>query len=87
MSKKFIPILILISLLIAGCSSTSAPSQNTRASEQCENIVKQFNTKLLSESKNEKVQGWQMVLDNPNCFLSNAVEIAKTEISALNNKA
>ena len=30
--------------------------------------------------------GWQILLDNPTCFLSDAVEIAKTEISALQNQ-
>ena len=76
---------MLLSPLLAGCSNSSEPSPNTQAKE-CENIVKQFNEKLLSEGKTEKIQGWQIVLDNPSCFLSNAVEIAKTEIAALTNQ-
>jgi hypothetical protein len=43
--------------------------------------VKLFNERLLSEGKAEKIQGWQLILDNPTCFLSDATEIAKTEIS------
>ena len=48
--------------------------------------MKRFNEKLLLEDKAEKIQGWQILLDNPTCFLSDAVEIAKTEISALQNQ-
>jgi hypothetical protein len=40
----------------------------------------------LSSEKTVKIEGWQIVLDNPSCFLSNAVDIAKTEISALQNQ-
>ncbi|MEY3905167.1 MAG: hypothetical protein RIT08_1083, partial [Actinomycetota bacterium] len=51
--------------------------------KECEKTVQVFNQKLLSSDKSEKIQGWQIVLDNPTCFLSDAVNIAKTEISAL----
>ena len=48
--------------------------------------MKLFNERLLSEGKAKKIQGWQMILDDPTCFLSGAVEIAKIEISALQNQ-
>ena len=49
-------------------------------------VRKLCSEKLLSEAKAEKIQGWQLILDNPTCFLSDATEIAKTEISALQNQ-
>jgi hypothetical protein len=47
--------------------------------------VKLFNERLLSEGKAVKIQGWQIVLYNPTCFLSDTTEITKTEISVLQN--
>jgi len=48
--------------------------------------VKLFNERLLSEGKAEKIQGWQLILDDPTCFSIGAPEIAKIEISALQNQ-
>ena len=86
MLNKAPAICLLVSLLLSGCSNSSDPSQSTEAAKECENIVKQFNEKLLVEGKTEKIQGWQLVLDNPSCFLPDAQKIAQTEISALANQ-
>jgi PBP1b-binding outer membrane lipoprotein LpoB len=74
---------LILALFLSGCSNSSDPAQTNEAAKKCEEIVKRFNEKLLLEGKAEKIQGWQILLDNPTCFLSDAVEIAKTEISAL----
>lgn len=71
---------------MSGCSNSADPAQTNVDAKKCEAIVKLFNERLLSEGKAEKIQGWQILLDNPTCFLSDAVEIAKTEISALQNQ-
>ncbi len=68
------------------CSNSPDPTQTNEAAKKCETIVKRFNERLLSEANAEKIQGWQLILDNPTCFLSDATEIAKTEISALQNQ-
>jgi hypothetical protein len=83
--KVLSPALIL-ALFLSGCSNSSDPAQTNEAAKKCEEIVKRFNEKLLSEGKAEKIQGWQLILENPTCFLSDAIEIAKTEISALQNQ-
>ena len=86
MLKKVLSPVLILTVFLSGCSNSSDPAQTNEAIKKCEKIVKLFNARLLSEGKAEKIQGWQLVLDNPTCFLSNAIEIAKTEISALQNQ-
>jgi len=86
MLKKVLSPALILAVFLSGCSNSSDPAQTNEAIKKCEKIVKLFNARLLSEGKAEKIQGWQLVLDNPTCFLSNAIEIAKTEISALQNQ-
>ena len=85
LKKVLLPALIL-AIFLSGCSNSADPTQTNKDAKKCEAIVKLFNEKLLSEAKAEKIQGWQLILDNPTCFLSDATEIAKTEISALQNQ-
>jgi len=85
LKKVLSPALILV-LFLSGCSKSSDPAQTNEAAKKCEEIVKRFNEKLLLEGKAEKIQGWQMILDDPTCFSIEAPEIAKTEISALQNQ-
>ena len=85
LKKVLLPALIL-AIFLSGCSNSADPAQTNKDAKKCEAIVKLFNEKLLSEAKAEKIQGWQLILDNPTCFLSDATEIAKTEISALQNQ-
>jgi len=85
LKKVLLPALIL-AVFLSGCSNSADPARTNEDAKKCEAIVKLFNERLLSEGKAEKIQGWQLILDNPTCFLSDAVEIAKTEISALQNQ-
>ena len=75
-----------MALFLSGCSNSSEPAQTNKDAKKCEAIVKLFNERVLSESKVEKIQGWQMILDNPTCFTSEAPETANTEIFALQNQ-
>lgn len=84
--KLFISYLVIASLYLTACSNAGDPTNNNESAKKCEETVKVFNEKLLSSEKTVKIEGWQIVLDNPSCFLSNAVDIAKTEISALQNQ-
>jgi len=86
LKKLSISYLAVAILFLTACSNSSDPSNNNEAAKKCEETVKVFNEKLLSSEKTVKIEGWQIVLDNPSCFLSNAVDIAKTEISALQNQ-
>jgi len=86
MLKKVLLSALILPIFLSGCSNSADPAQTNEAAKKCEAIVKLFNERLLSEGKAEKIQGWQLILDNPTCFLSDATEIAKTEISALQNQ-
>jgi hypothetical protein len=86
MLKKVLLPTVILAVFLSGCSNSSDPAQTNEDTKKCEEIVKLFNERLLLEGKAEKIQGWQLILDNPTCFLSDAVEIAKTEISALQNQ-
>ena len=83
--KVLSPALISV-IFLSGCSSSTEPARINKDAKKCLEIVKLFNERSLSEDKAEKIQGWQLILDNPTCFLSNAIEIAKTEISGLQNQ-
>lgn len=86
LKKLFISYFAIALLFLTACSNTGDPSNNNEAAKKCEETVKVFNEKLLSSEKTVKIEGWQIVLDNPSCFLSNAVDTAKIEISALQNQ-
>ena len=86
MLRKVLSPALILAVFLSGCSNNPDPAQTNNDAKKCEVIVKLFNEKLLSEAKAEKIQGWQLILDNPTCFLSDATEIAKTEISALQNQ-
>jgi len=86
MIKKVLSPALILAVFLSGCSNSPDPTQTNEAAKKCETIVKRFNERLLSEANAEKIQGWQLILDNPTCFLSDATEIAKTEISALQNQ-
>ena len=86
MLKKVLSPALILAVFLSGCSNSADPAQTNEDAKKCEAIVKLFNERLLSEGKAEKIQGWQMIFDNPTCFLSDATEIAKTEISALQNQ-
>ena len=86
MIKPVLTTSLFLVIFLSGCTNNSEPAQNNEAAKECEKIVQQFNQKLLSQAKSEKIQGWQLVLDNPTCFLSDAVKIAQTEITALQNQ-
>jgi len=84
MNKKFLlPYIVVAVLVLSGCAKATETEKSNDSAKECEKTVQVFNQKLLSSDKSEKIQGWQIVLDNPACFLSDAVNIAKTEISAL----
>jgi hypothetical protein len=85
MLKKVLSPALILAVFLSGCSNSSDPAQTIEDAKKCEATVKLFNERLLSEGKAVRIQGWQLVLDNPTCFLSDTTEIAKTEISALQN--
>ena len=86
MLKKVLSPALILAVFLSGCSNSADPAQTNEDTKKCEAIVKLFNERLLSEGKAEKIQGWQMILDDPTCFSIEAPEIAKTEISALQNQ-
>ena len=77
---------LTLALFLSACSNSSEPAQTTKEARKCDAIVKLFTEKILTEDKAEKIKNWQMVLDNPTCFTSEAPEIAKAEISALQSQ-
>ena len=87
MNKKILlPYVMVAVLALSGCAKATETEKSNDSAKECEKTVQVFNQKLLSSDKSEKIQGWQIVLDNPTCFLSDAVKIAQTEITALQNQ-
>ena len=86
MLRKVLSPALIMALFLSGCSNRSEPAQTNKDAKKCEAIVKLFNERVLSVGKAEKIQGWQMILDNPTCFTSEAPKTAKIEISALQNQ-
>jgi Tfp pilus assembly protein PilF len=86
MLRKVLFPALIVALFLSACSNSSEPAQTNKDARKCGAIVKLFTEKIRTEDKAEKIKTWQMVLDNPNCFTSEAPEIAKTEISALQSQ-
>ena len=49
----------------------------------CEVINSKFNEIVNSKNRTDKVRAWQLIIDNPICFVSGSVDVATRELKIL----
>jgi len=78
--------LFFVLIMLSACSTDSNPTETTSPapdSATCKKIRPSLTEKLVSPSKSDQIDGWQLMLDYPSCFLAGDFDAAKAEIEAL----
>jgi hypothetical protein len=89
MFKLKFGLLVISAMSLSSCSingsSGNEVEQITSKSKICELIIEKFNITIVSLSDIDKVRAWNLILDNPSCFVSGSVDIAIKELEILQN--
>ena len=72
--------------MISACSTNPDSTETSKDVKECEMIRPSLKEKLLSTSKSDRIDGWQLMLDYPSCFPGADFEIAKEELEALKSQ-
>jgi hypothetical protein len=49
----------------------------------CEIVNSKFNNIVNSKNRIDRVRAWQLIIDNPICFVSGSVDVANSELKIL----
>ena len=78
--------LLVVLILLSACSTNTDSSETSKEVKECEIIRPSLTEKLVSTSKSDRIDGWQLMLDYPSCFPTGNFNLAKSEIEALKNQ-
>ena len=78
--------LLVVLILLSACSTNTDSSETSKAVKECEIIRPSLTEKLVSTSKSDRIDGWQLMLDYPDCFQGANFDLAKAELEALKNQ-
>ena len=70
-------------ILLSACSTNPNSTETSKEVKECEIIRPSLTEKLLSTSKSDRIDGWQLMLDYPSCFPGANFDLAKAELQAL----
>jgi hypothetical protein len=70
-------------ILLSACSTNPDSTETSKEVKECEIIRPSLTEKLLSTSKSDRIDGWQLMLDYPSCFPGANFDLAKAELQAL----
>jgi len=92
MQKLVTSLSLFIALIILSACSTNPDLTNpdstetTKKAKECEKITPSLTKKLVSSSKSDNIDGWQLMLDYPSCFPGADFDLAKAQLEALKNQ-
>ena len=78
--------LFLALIMLSACSTNPDSTETTKIAKECENITPSLTEKLVSSSKSDNIDGWQLMLDYPSCFPGADLDLAKAHLKALKNQ-
>jgi hypothetical protein len=78
--------LFLVLIMTSACSTNPDSTGTSKEVKECEIIISSLTEKLVSTSKFDLIDGWQLMLDNPSCFPGADFDIAKAELEALKSQ-
>ena len=79
--------LFVVLFLLSACSTNPDSTETTKKSKECEKIATSLTEKLVSSSKSDNIDGWQLILDYPSCFPTADFDLAKAQLEALKIKS
>ena len=79
--------LFLALIMLSACSTNPDSTETTKKSKECEKIATSLTEKLVSSSKSDNIDGWQLMLDYPSCFPGADLDLAKAQLEALKIKS
>ena len=78
--------LFVVLITLSACSTNPDSTETSKEIRECEIIRTSLTEKLVSNSKSDRIDGWQSMLDYPSCFPGANFDIARAEIEALKNQ-
>ena len=78
--------LFLALIMLSACSTNPDSTETTKIAKECEKITPSLTEKLVSSSKSDNIDGWQLMLDYPSCFPGGNFDLAKAELEALKSQ-
>ncbi len=88
MRKLITPICLFLALImLSACSTNPDSTETTKKAKECEKITPLLTEKLVSSSKSDNIDGWQLMLDYPSCFPGADFDLAKAQLEALKIKS
>ena len=79
--------LFLALIMLSACSTNPDSTETTKKSKECEKIATSLTEKLVSSSKSDNIDGWQLIIDYPSCFPTADFDLAKAQLEALKIKS
>ena len=80
--------LFFVLIMLSACSTDSNSTETTSPapdSATCKKIRPSLTEKLVSSSKSDQIDGWQLMLDYPSCFPTGNLDLARRELEILIN--
>ena len=78
--------LFLALIMLSACSTNPDSTETTKIAKECEKITPSLTEKLVSSSKSDNIDGWQLMLDYPSCFPGADFDLAKAQLKVLKNQ-
>ena len=78
--------LFVVLIMLSACSTNPDSTETTKIAKECEKITSSLTEKLVSSSKSDNIDGWQLMLDYPSCFPGADLDLAKAQLKALKNQ-
>ena len=78
--------LFVVLILLSACSTNPDSTETSKEIRECEVIRTSLTEKLVSISKSDRIDGWQLMLDYPSCFPGGNFDLAKAELEALKSQ-
>ena len=84
MLKLFTAISLFIFLtILSACSTNPNSTETTKETKECVKMRLSITEKLVSKSKSDQIDGWQLMLDYPSCFPGANFDLAKAQLEVL----
>ena len=75
--------LFVVLIMLSACSTNPDSTETSKEVKECEILRQSLTEKLVSTSKSDRIDGWQLMLDYPSCFPGANFDLAKAELEPL----
>ena len=75
--------LFIFLTILSTCSTNPDSTETTKETKDCVKMRLSITEKLVSKSKSDQIDGWQLMLDYPSCFPGANFDLAKAQLEVL----